>query len=137
MVIDVVDDVGVAVFELEDEPPVGLDTNRPKPFSISFEGVKTKTGSIHIFDLDCAIQQRQHLREPARVYDPDTCCATSPEKPFESFVSKGFDHVLSVTHWVTVFKESFGCEWRPLATNWDEWISDELAVRPQTKDDLK
>ena len=59
MIIQVIDDVRVAVLEAENDAPVGVDRDGPKARAIAFERMQTQARCIDFLDPSRLIEQCQ------------------------------------------------------------------------------
>jgi hypothetical protein len=101
VVVQVVNDEGIARVELENHSPIGLHGHRPVIGHATFELVKPQVRCSHIANNASLIEHSQHQLQPPGVHGLNTGLATRGEKQFKPFVRERFDHADTVTPRVT------------------------------------
>src|SRR5208337_31697 len=92
MVIDKIDIRHVAVFEAENDPPVGAHGDRPKPLQVALEGVQPVGLNIEARQGGCGVEQGQNLLDLAHMLGIDAPRIVLFEKLLQAFVSKAPYH---------------------------------------------
>src|SRR5271165_2509377 len=115
MVIDKIDIRHVAVFEAENDPPVGAHGDRPKPLQVALEGVQPVGLNIEAGQGGCRVEQGQNLLDLAHMLGIDAPRIVLFEKLLQAFVSKAPYHrpsaasslLASVKRFFTTFNQYF------------------------------
>ena len=61
MIVNVVNIVGVALLETEDDAPVRPDSNAPEVFKIALQAMQPEAGQVHVFRLAGSIEDGEDI----------------------------------------------------------------------------
>jgi hypothetical protein len=84
--------VGVTIDKLECNAPVSADIYRPQSFSLAFQGVKSKTGQIHIVDIHGRVQSSQSKPDLLAMSGVNASNTASLKELSQSFVLERQNH---------------------------------------------
>ena len=104
MVVLIVDQYGIAVFEYECQPPIATDTDTDAPMvlKLPFEGMQIPTGNVHIRRRSCATQKSELPTEPGGMCRLNAGFTAGSEEALDAFVPERLDHGRSVACGATV-----------------------------------
>lgn len=92
MVVLVVQNPSIAIHELERDPPAATDGDRPAPFHVSLQGVKAKSGNVHIVDVTRGTQGSKLKAQALRVAGMYAGDIARLEEFAQPFVAERLDH---------------------------------------------
>ncbi len=104
VVVLIVDQYSIAVFEHECQPPIATDTDAPVVLKLPFEGMQIPTWNVHIRRRFCAIQKSELPPEPGGVSCLNASLAAGSEEALDALVPERLDHGHSVARGATVHK---------------------------------
>ena len=105
MIVLIVDQYGVAVFEHECQPPIATDTDAPVVLKLPFEGMQIPTWNVHIRRRFCAIQKSELPPEPGGTSGLNASLAAGSEEALDALVPERLDHRRTVARSATNHKQ--------------------------------
>jgi hypothetical protein len=96
VVILVINDISVLLYERESQAPVTAHPHRPGSFPRSLERVKHKTGQIHVLRRRRGLQLSEYQAQALGVLRLDSGLGASFEKALQPLVSETPNHKAAV-----------------------------------------
>jgi len=88
VIVLIIQNVCIAVLELESKPPVAIDPYGPTAPLGAFEGVKPKSWNSHVFDGLSCIQGSELHAKPLGMMRLDACGISRLEESLQTLVPK-------------------------------------------------
>src|SRR5450830_810934 len=92
MVIEVVNQGGVAALETKDQAPIATDRDGPVPLQLALQGMQAPGRRAQVIGTHRLVQRAQLQSQTGRVGRQNACLAACLEKPLQALVSEALDH---------------------------------------------
>jgi hypothetical protein len=83
MVVEQIDIEGIAIFEAENDAPVGGYLNRPEAFQLALERVEPEAWGVHVSHSRRDVQAAQDAADLGHVLRPDTAAIALLEEALQ------------------------------------------------------
>ena len=104
VVVLIVDQYSIAVFEHECQPPTATDTDAPVVLKLPFEGMQIPTWNVHIRRRSSTTQKSELPTEPGGMCRLNAGFTAGSEEALDALVPERLDHGRSVARGATVHK---------------------------------